>query len=447
MKARGLAVLLFGTILSSNVFAVDTNGTCGTNCSWKIENDVLTVYPTVAGQQVVMDNYSGVLTGEEESVYKARTGAPWGESYQTIKEVVIGDGITTVSERAFQGLRNVDSVSMPDSLTTISKLAFDRMPNLTSVDIPNSVTTIGQSAFQLATGLENITMSNSLTTIGENAFSGASSLTELTLPDSLTSIGRNAFYNASSLTSVTIPEGITEIGIATFYGASNLTEVNLPSTLIAIGDGAFAHSWNLASIEFPDGLKTIGEAAFEGTSLTSVELPNSVTSIGDYAFGQAYAYNEYLTGRINNIVLSENLEYIGSVAFSRNEATSIILPESLFEGDRELNPYAFEYAGVTKIYCPEGNEKCMNFQPLHCTGDLSADLLCSGDIVPSSISLQIDTYRKDANGNYIMNGIRYSSFADMAQNRNAHPMRRMYTVEEAAKASKDTGNTIKLRYK
>ena len=358
---------------------------------------------------------------------------------------MISDGITAVSDRAFQGLRNVDSVSMPDTLTTIGKLSFDRMPSLTSVDIPNSVTTIGQSAFQLATGLENLTIGNSLKTIGENAFSGASSLTELTLPDSLTSIGRNAFYNASSLTSVTIPEGITEIGIATFYGASSLAEVNLPSTLKVIGDGAFYYATALTSIDLPDGLETIGTAAFTATSLGQIEIPDSVTSIGESAFNQAYAYTD-LTDRIDTIVLSENLEQIGNKAFSRSTATSIILPESLFADGRELNPYAFEYMALDTIYCPEGNQKCLSYVPMLCLGE-DLEVGCDGESEPLSKQPTFNTYRQDANGNYIINGIRYSSYSDMVKNKNAHPMRRMYTVEEAAKASKDTGNTIKLRYK
>ena len=77
-------------------------------------------------------------------------------------------------------------------------------------------------------------------------------------------------------------------------------------------------------------------------TVKKLELPDSVISIGDYAFGQAYAYNDILTNRIDTIILGENLQEIGNVAFSRNTATTIILPESLFADGRELNPYAFE---------------------------------------------------------------------------------------------------------
>ena len=401
MKARGLAVLLVGTILSSNVLAVDTNGTCGTNCSWKIENDVLTVYPTVAGQQVVMDNYSNVQTGDEENHYKVRTTAPWGESYQTVTSVVVADGINTVSDRAFQGFRNVTSVSMPDTLTTIGNLAFDRMPSLTSVDIPDAVTSIGRAAFQYAASIESLNF-------GENS--------------QLQTIGGNAFYQASSL-----------------------AEVNLPSTLKVIGDSAFYYATALTSIDLPDGLETIGMGAFTATSLGEIKIPDSVKIIGQSAFNQAYAYTD-LTDRIDTIVLSENLEQIGNKAFSRSTATSIILPESLFADGRELNPYAFEYMALDTIYCPEGNQKCLSYVPMLCLGE-DTDFGCDGESEPLSKQPTFNTYRQDANGNYIMNGIRYSSFADMVQNRNAHPMKKIYTVEEAAKASKDTGNTFKLRYK
>ena len=151
--------------------------------------------------------------------------------------------------------------------------------------------------------------------------------------------------------------------------------------------------------------------------------------------------------------MPDGLTSLGYAFLSRsNNVASIILPESLFEeGAAGVEAGAFGYIKNITVYCPEGNQTCLNsFQVEMCPEGVADDrdnglgcMVRASDIA----NFMSNTYRKDANGNYIMNGIRYSSFADMAQNRNAHPMRRMYTVEEAAKASKDTGNTIKLRYK
>ena len=202
----------------------------------------------------------------------------------------------------------------------------------------------------------------------------------------------------------------------------------------------------ITSVNIEQGITSIGNSAFSyNTSVERVTIPDSVTSIGESAFNQAYAYTD-LTDRIDTIVLSENLEQIGNKAFSRSTATSIILPESLFADGRELNPYAFEYMALDTIYCPEGNQKCLSYVPMLCLGE-DLEVGCDGESEPLSKQPTFNTYRQDANGNYIINGIRYSSYSDMVKNKNAHPMRRMYTVEEAAKASKDTGNTIKLRYK
>ncbi len=390
-------ILVFALFTLLPLTASANSGTCGENCSWKIENDVLTVYPTTPGQAVVMDAYSPVETGEGDGAYKSRTSAPWGDSYQTIKGVVVSEGIDTISDRAFQGLRNVTSVSMPNTLTTIGLLSFDRMTSLTTVDIPDSVTTIGRSAFQYATSLENLTIGNSVQTIEQNAFSNAQSLTSLNIPDSVTSIGPYAFRNTTSL-----------------------ENVNIPGSVESIGDFAFRNAYALTNINFQEGLKTIGNSAFEATSLTSVTLPDSVLSIGKYAFGQAFAYNDYLTGRIDTIILGENIQEIGAVAFSRNTATSLVLPESLFADGRQLNPFAFEYSNIATIYCPEGYQSCLDFVPMHCTGDIDTDgKTCLGEMVPSSVQLTILTYKKESDGSYRVGAKEYDTFDDL-QSGNEH---------------------------
>ena len=93
-----LIALLMG--LSANA---EKSGTCGPNLKWHLTDEgVLTI--TGKGE---MDDYS----------YRG----PWGNS---IKRIIIGDGVTT-----------------------IGKSAFDDCSALTSVTIPNSVTTIGDGAF------------------------------------------------------------------------------------------------------------------------------------------------------------------------------------------------------------------------------------------------------------------------------------------------------------
>ena len=78
-------------------------------------------------------------------MYDYSHSRPWG--YFGIKRIIIGDGVTTIGDRAFVSCSSLASVTIGNSVTTIGEYAFNTCSSLTSVTISNSVTTIGQGAF------------------------------------------------------------------------------------------------------------------------------------------------------------------------------------------------------------------------------------------------------------------------------------------------------------
>ena len=115
-----------------------------------------------------------------------------------IAEIIIpgeyqGKPVTTIEESAFNGCKNLISITIPDSVTTIGDGAFSWCSSLTSVRIPDSVTTIGAYAFFGCESLTSVTIPDSVKAIGDKAFSKCKSLTSVTIPDSVTSIGDNVF--------------------------------------------------------------------------------------------------------------------------------------------------------------------------------------------------------------------------------------------------------------
>ena len=186
---------------------------------------------------------------------------------------------------ASQKKDSVKKVVIEDGVTSIGNSAFDSCSNLTSITIPNSVTSIGAYAFSNCYYLTNITIPNSVTSIENYAFRSCSSLTSITIPDSVTSIGELAFYSCDSLTSITISNSVTSIGERAFAYCSRLTSITIPDSVTSIGEAAFAGCSSLTSITIPDSVTSIGEYAFQScSSLTSNTIPDSVTSIGDYVF-------------------------------------------------------------------------------------------------------------------------------------------------------------------
>ncbi len=121
-----------------------------------------------------IDGTTLYLTGTGEM---AAATQPWAEYADTITEVVIENGITSLGKQAFAGFVNVSEITLPESITSIKTYVFDGMTNLTTINIPASVTSIGTYAFRNCKNLTTVNYAGDLEslTIG----SGNSALTKV----------------------------------------------------------------------------------------------------------------------------------------------------------------------------------------------------------------------------------------------------------------------------
>lgn len=325
-----LCILMITSFCSLGAFAEDQEGSCGDGVVYSYSNGVLTL------------SYTGSGTGMMDD-YIAYTDAPWYTYRKSITSVVIGDGITSIGDRAIFEYSSLTNINIPDSITRIGEEAFWCCTNLKSIVIPNSVTGIGEAAFgacsnlvsiiveednptfdsrnncnaiietatnTLIVGCEDTVIPDSVTSIGESAFDGCTSLTSITIPDSITNIGGYAFYGCMGLTSITIPNKVTSIGYRAFYGCNHLTSITIPNSVTSIGGYAFYGCSGLTSISITKGVTGIEKYAFaECKKLTSIRIPSSVVSIEPTAFYKdniavyccpgSYASNvEYSTGLV-----------------------------------------------------------------------------------------------------------------------------------------------------
>ncbi|GHT51672.1 hypothetical protein AGMMS49982_09730 [Bacteroidia bacterium] len=137
---------------------------------------------------------------------------------------------------------------------------------LKQVTIGNFVTTIGDSAFYNCGGLTSVGIGNSVTSIGNSAFQNCIGLTSVTIPNSVTNIGDYAFYQCSGLTSINIPNSTASVGDYAFYGCRGIT-----NTDFSLVDGVL----------FDKNQTTL---ILCSASKQSAYIPSSVTTIRDYAF-------------------------------------------------------------------------------------------------------------------------------------------------------------------
>ena len=362
-----------------------TSGTCGDNLTWTLD-----------------DNGTLTISGTGDMDDWGYNSFPWYSKRESVRDVIIENGVTSVGKNAFYGCESLISVKISNSVTSIGYFAFEGCSSLTSITIPNSITSIGWFAFEKCGSLTSVTIPNSVTSIGVGAFHSCSSLTNITIPDSVTSIGDCAFGLCSNLTNITIPNSVTSIDKRLFLKCSSLTSVTIPNSVTSIDYGAFESCSSLASVTIPDSVTNIDDKAFiycsslenikvddksryyssiDGNlynhdktelmqyaigkndktfnipnsvtsigenafatcmNLTSIAIPNSVTSIGDGAFEECSS--------LTSITIPNSVTYIGSYAFeSCSSLMSITIPNSV----TSIGGSAFEYcSSLTSITIP-----------------------------------------------------------------------------------------------
>ncbi len=314
-------VMLLATISVSYAETV-AGGECGavgSSLTWSLDgNGTLTISGTGA-----------MMEGEYNQEYDMYF-FPWTEEYTPqIRSVVIGDGVTTISDGgAFWFCQNLESVTIGSGVKSIGEGAFALCTSLKSVTIPDSVENLGAAAFFSCESLASVTIGNKVETIFEGTFNNCDALTSVTIPDGVQSIHSRAFSDCDALTSVILGSGLKSIGDYAFSGCDVLESVTIPAAVESIDMYAFNWCPALTNVTIKSGAeKSIAKRAFADChSLTSVILGSGVTSIGEDAFRYCDA--------LESVVLPDTLKTIGMSAFHDCSALkNLIIPDSVTEID------------------------------------------------------------------------------------------------------------------
>ncbi len=244
---------------------------------------------------------------------------PWKDLKNSVKKLVIGDGITSIAPGTFYGYNFMD-IKLPDTLETIGWSAFDSCRQLTNVVLPSGVKSIGKKAFKGCENLESITLNEGLEEIGENAFDGCKNLHSITLPKSVKKIEEKALWN-SALTEIHVADGndfyydvdgvlLSKPDLALVqYPTGKGGHYTVPENVTNINNSAFARAENLESVTIQGPLDLLDEDAFYGCrNLKSVHIDGEVERIGNHAF--AYCENLRILEYNGEPKLGENV-FIG----------------------------------------------------------------------------------------------------------------------------------------
>ncbi len=194
------------------------------------------------------------VTSIEEKAFGKCTG---------LNSVVILGSLTTIQNDAFQ---YCDGIACAEIHTEAIGSWFSGLSSLKQIVIGNEVTSIGDNAFSDCIGLTSIALPNSITTIGNKAFSGCTGLTTMTIPSSVTSIGEGLFRDCNDMKITLECQDINKW----FNGLSSITEVTLTDNVQRVAESAFDNCTNLETITLGRNLSSIGYSAFANCSKLTV---------------------------------------------------------------------------------------------------------------------------------------------------------------------------------
>ena len=208
----------------------------------------------------------------------------------TIPSKIDGYPVTSIGEAGFAECTNLTEVIIPEGVTTLSHMPFYGCTKLKRVSLPSTLKYIGPEAFRFCEQLEQITIPNGVEEIGSSAFYGCKKLKSIRLPGSVNYIGSNAFTETGfwenennwkngllyidlalveardTITKAEIKQGTTVLASFIFSDCTNLTSAVIPSGVEAIPDGAFYNCTSLTRVTIPVSVKTLNRSAFNNCS-------------------------------------------------------------------------------------------------------------------------------------------------------------------------------------
>ncbi|CDB27119.1 ig-like domain-containing surface protein [Firmicutes bacterium CAG:552] len=309
--------------------------------------------------------YKGTLTKTVIDDIKPGTTGIGASAFASSKivSIVIPEGVTSISENAFNGCQSLTSVTLPSTLDyigsasfagcvalpsitvpegveTVMDSAFSNCTALAEVNLPASLKKIGNYVFEKCTALRNITLPSALTTIGIGAFK-VSAITEIVIPEGVTKLEAEVFSGCASLVSVTLPSKLESIGINAFSECSSIVTLQIPETVVSFGDGAFSKCSKLTTINLPKALKEIPVQMFAGcVALGSIDIPSSVSKIGSYAFQGCKA--------LKTVMLPDAVTVLAEGLFYQSGLTSFTIKSTV----TTLEIGAFNSSALERIAIP-----------------------------------------------------------------------------------------------
>ena len=228
------------------------------------------------------------------SVTRIESGA--FENCTGLTSINIPDSVTYIGDGAFYGCSGLTSVTL-HCLNVGSW--FNGMKSIKDVVLGDEVTTIYEYAFKNCSGLASVSIGNSVTSIGCDAFYGCFCLKSITRGNVKISISFGSMPSIRYLLALLKGEAWSdEYGVVFSVDKTKLIKApkflrkyNIPEGTIVICTGAFTDCYEtLTYVKIPDSVRSIESNAFSRNDylilkcMKRLDVPSTVESIGSRAF-------------------------------------------------------------------------------------------------------------------------------------------------------------------
>lgn len=267
---------------------------------------------------------------------------------KNLESISIGENVTTIGSYSFNGCSKLTSINWPSSLTEIGFCAFTYCTALPSITVPSSVVSIKDYAFVGCSGITTVEMSDNVNYIGDFAFQDCIRLKTVSLSNSLSSISRDVFNGCISLESIVLPNNVASIGYRSFYGCKKLQSIKLGNNVTQIGESAFNGCISLSSITIPKSMVSIGISAFEGcANLSYVAIPDGVTSISRNTF--------YGCSSLKQVIIGSSIAFISDKAFAQCSDITDVYCYSESVPNTNWDVFENSYIEYANLHVPESS--------------------------------------------------------------------------------------------
>ena len=243
--------------------------------------------------------------------------------YVEVPSAINGKTVAKIANGAFANRDDLKLLVISGDIS-LGEGMVANCPNLEKIDLGGtSIQRIPTNFAKNDTALVSVILPETITELGDYAFSGCSSISGATIA---TNLGTKVFENCTQMTSATLGLGVTSIGDYAFIGCTALETLALPDTL---GTSEEENAPPALGTEIAKGCTALKTLKMEGPrTLTSGHLIDSASN------------------HIENLILGEGLEEIGSYALSGFGALkTLTLPSTL----KKIGSNAFNGAGVEEL--------------------------------------------------------------------------------------------------